>query len=179
MLLDPMMDLCLWKLTVSRKAKGSTKARTQVVALLEAVSEQVTGYMVGDAAVVAPTKAKARGRQRGNQKERRKSERWIRKEAAEVKWLMGSAPIAWSLDIGVVIAPICLSTTWPGRIQEDKNLFLQAILLMLRNPQQQCGESFSLVVHLPILHPQPLLPLHVCLRCAWFYFMIQIAIGQK
>ena len=47
MLLDPMMDLCLWKLTVSRKAKGSTKARTKVVALLEAVSEQVTGYWSG------------------------------------------------------------------------------------------------------------------------------------
>jgi hypothetical protein len=116
------------------------------------------------------TKGKSNGK-KGNQKGGSKG------KAAEVKWLLGSAPIAWNLDIGIVTAPICLPTTWPRRIQEDKNLFLQTKLLLLRNPQQQRGESFSLAVHLPILHPQLLL-LH-CLRCAWFYFMIQIAIGQK
>ena len=88
MLLDPTMDLCLWKLTAYRKANGNTKARTKIVDLLEAVSGQVAGYMVGDVAVVAPTKAKARGRQRGNQTERKeikKVDPKERKEAAEVK----------------------------------------------------------------------------------------------
>ena len=61
----------------------------------------------------------------------------------------------------------------------NKNLFLQANLLPLRNPQQQCGESFSLVVHLPILHLQLLLPLHVCLRRPWFYFMIRLRLDRS
>ena len=155
-----------------RKAKGSTKARTKVVDLLEEVSGQVAGLYGRGRGRGRTNKGKGKGKTKGTSKgkEIRKVDPKERKEAAEVRW---PSPIAWSLDIGVVTAPICLSTTWPRRSHENKNLFLQACLLLLRNPQQQCGESFSLVVHLPILHPQLLLPLHVCLRCPWFYFMIR------
>ena len=136
-------QLCFWiqrwtcAHEVDRVEKGKESTKQEQRSWIFGGSEWASGWPYGrDVAVVAPTKAKARedkeikgkkGNQKGDPKER--------KEAAEARWPMGSGPIAWSLDIGVVTAPICLST-WPRRIQEDKNLFLQANLLLLRNPQQ-------------------------------------------
>ena len=117
------VEKCKWKHKGKNKDRGSFGG-----------SEWASGWLYGRGRGRGRTnKGKGKGKTKGKSNGKKGNQKGGSKgKAAEVKWLLGSAPTAWNLDIGIVTAPICLPTTWPRRIQEDKNLFLQTKLLLLR-----------------------------------------------
>ena len=166
MLLDPTIDLCPWKLIVSRKAREAQKQEQR--SWIFGGSEWA-GHMVG----TSPWSHQQRQRQgkdkeikgkKGNQKVDQKERR--RQKQGDL-WAVSNCMEFghWSRD-----CPICLST-WPRRIQEDKNLFLQAIYSCCEI-HNNSAENLSVwwYTFQSFIPTSP--TSHICLRCAWFYFMI-------